>query len=197
MYVCNPNENNDMRELPLLFSTPMVQALLNGSKGQTRRTSMLKEINEHPDTWYFDHIDYGYSIWDSNDFPLPTFIKERISPGDRIYVKETYAECFSAGEFEDSQHIIYKADMPQSDWKKLKWSSSMFMPKCAARIFLEVESISFERLLDISKQDAIDEGIERGNPIHSYFSLWDSINGKNSHKINPWVRVIRFKRINP
>jgi hypothetical protein len=97
--------------------------------------------------------------------------------------------------------------------------SSLFMPYKAARIFLEITDIRVERLQDISEADAIEEGIESNlylnknedpilsykiygtkkdwdeSPIVSYYSLWESINGKDSWDLNPWVFVITFKKL--
>ncbi len=99
-------------------------------------------------------------------------------------------------------------------WRKM---SSLFLRKDDARIWLKVTNVRVERLLDISEADAIAEGIisHKGvpgeypsetmykdylgtscviSPIHSYFTLWDSINGAGSHKENCWVWVIEFER---
>lgn len=102
------------------------------------------------------------------------------------------------------------------------WIPSIHMPKEACRLFLKVKSIRVERLQDISEEDAIAEGIEvmrvhvhkvfrnyqdeaktnggyKGfveTAIASFKSLWQSINGEQSWKNNPWVWVIEFERIN-
>ena len=101
---------------------------------------------------------------------------------------------------------------------EIKRRPSIFMPRWASRILLEVVSIHVERLNDISGEDPIAEGIERtvtGNgwrrysdpeteaaglppfkyPRHSYRSLWEHINGAGSWDKNPWVWVVEFKRI--
>lgn len=90
---------------------------------------------------------------------------------------------------------------------------AIFMPRVASRILLEVVGIRVERLLDISEADAIAEGIERlpsgewkdygdptdscADPISSYRTLWEAINGFQSSKDNPFVWVVEFKRITP
>jgi hypothetical protein len=88
----------------------------------------------------------------------------------------------------------------------------MFLPEIFARYFIKILSVRPERLLDISEEDCEKEGIQcwaevyypsypidNNNPhfyrdiCDSYFSLWDSINGKNSHKLNPWVWVYEYQ----
>jgi len=125
------------------------------------------------------------------------------------------ADCDSISE--DARLDYIKSGYPY------KWKPNLFMPRVACRIFLEVIEVRVERLNDISEQDAIDEGIiplrmsrmqlassgqlyldyskktELFNkgvyPIQSYKSLWESINGKGSWDINPWVWVVKYKRI--
>jgi hypothetical protein len=134
--------------------------------------------------------------------------------GDVLWVRETFNEYY----FDEGYG--YKADFTDEAIKMLKntkWKSSLFMPKAACRIFLEITDIRVERLRDISEEDAIKEGIEiihmaeinvpvyknyllkekllTTNPIKSLQTLWQSINGKQSLEANPWVWVISFKRI--
>ena len=91
------------------------------------------------------------------------------------------------------------------------------MPKIRSRIWLEITNIRVERLDDINKDDAINEGVEvvfnnilrknqfkdylgefpdYNNPINSFKSLWRLINGKDSYDLNPYVWVVEFKRVN-
>jgi hypothetical protein len=177
-----------MKEIPILFSTPMVKAILAGNKTQTRRI-----------------IKPQYSI------------KEKYKIGDVLWVRETYRVINHSGH---GSIYFYKADACFTDLndKNIKWKPSIFMPKEACRIKLKITDIKVERLQDISEQDAIHEGIEfkewnngfvlnKGfkiygcratydeNPIVSYRSLWEQINGKDSWNINHWVWVIQFERI--
>ena len=100
--------------------------------------------------------------------------------------------------------IWYFADgeRPTEGWGKKR--SPLFMPKWAARIWLEVTDIRVERLQDISEEDAIREGI--GNwiqvqvdtePSVVFKDMWDSINAKRGYswESNPWVFVYDFRRI--
>jgi len=105
--------------------------------------------------------------------------------------------------------------------KGYRWTPSIHMPKVACKLWLKVADIKLERLHDITEEDAINEGIQFlgiidgsgkrfsgwknylcksdndvlsfNNPIDSFRSLWISINGADSWKLNPWVWVIRFK----
>ena len=115
-------------------------------------------------------------------------------PGDRLYVKETYATCEKCGRF------VYKAKSPNRrcpacDTFIARWKSGRFMPKDAARLWLEIINVRVERLQDISEADAKAEGTQGK---HSFAALWDAINGKRaSWASNPWVWVVEFKRITP
>jgi len=142
-------------------------------------------------------------------------------PGDRLWVRETWAPDFEPYEF------IYRAD---DGMFASRWRPSIHMPRWASRITLEVESVRVERLQDISEEDAIAEGIQAnskdggitvkygisdrdgwpGNDDHgwhwhewcktpreAYLKLWEKINGPGSVQANPWVWVVTFKRIKP
>ncbi|AMV20444.1 hypothetical protein [Planctomyces sp. SH-PL14] len=107
-----------------------------------------------------------------------------------------------------------KAEGP--GWDRVQWKKipSIHMPRWASRLTLEITGIKVERLQDISEEDAIAEGIEpvrqiwklygkreqweaeaTGQPIKSFLSLWESINGDGSWALNPWIWAIDFKRI--
>jgi hypothetical protein len=84
---------------------------------------------------------------------------------------------------------------------KVKWKPSIFMPKQACRLFLQVKNIRVERLQDISRGDAMAEGcpfpnMQKGpNPVGWFHDLWHKINGPTSWVKNPWVWVIEFEKI--
>jgi hypothetical protein len=177
---------------PMLFSTPMVQALLNGTKTQTRRL-----VNGTIPIGNFDE----------------TLKKSVLKIGSIIWVRETFNTNYNDTGF------IYKADYKEPTKNKQFWKPSLFMPKTACRIFLEVTNIRIERLNEISESDAIAEGIldmfygkdiagnayfdymdKKGgwdcvanDAIHSYQTLWQKINGINSWSENPFVWVYSFK----
>ena len=165
---------------PILFSTPMVQAILRGEKTQTRR-----------------EVKYWKKITN------PKIV------GDILWVRETWQHTKALNlHISDENHgYVYKADgEPWEDYENWKWKPSIFMPKDACRIFLKITKIRIERLEDITKEDAIAEGIEKWEncnstggvhpAIASFRSLWTSINGFDNLNSNPWVFVYDFERTN-
>jgi hypothetical protein len=195
------------RYVPMLFSTPMVLALLDKTKTETRRTQGLEKINENPDNWVFKQV--ANLFYFTNKFKEETIcIKSKMNVGDIIWVRETFQNSLNTNEY------CYKADTDNPIYldKKWKWKPSLFMPKDACRIFLKCVSVHAERLQDIDEQSAINEGIEivplsniyykdyTGNgyfqkAVFSYYSLWQKINGKDSHKENPFVWVYKFVQV--
>ncbi|MBC7847234.1 MAG: hypothetical protein H7Y10_12155 [Flavobacterium sp.] len=181
---------------PILFSTPMVQAILEGRKTQTRR------IVKYP----LQLKGWLVSIGESENPPPIEFCPYEV--GDVLWVRETFAEWPKVMfQYKASTHIGSEIG---------KWKPSIFMPKEACRIFLKLKQIRVERLQDISEEDAIAEGvISFFNPLfqetrfkdymisysecreasRSFCSLWESINGLNSWNQNPFVWVYEFEQI--
>lgn len=183
-----------IKERPILFSGEMVRAILEGRKTQTRRV-----VNPQPDDsglWNDDKyprsIISDLSGWngtvdatgESRQFKCPYG-----KPGDRLWVRETWNRF---GEI-----IYYKADEEKPFSYSTLWKPSIFMPRSASRILLEITDIRVERLHDISADDEKKEGIY--SPIHEllFWALWQKINGPESWDANPWVWVITFKKIIP
>jgi len=168
--------NQNIKFVPMIFSTPMVQAILRGEKNQTRRI-----MNPQPKEGYTPEIYKG------NDFKY--HIESRKSPilleddswhfankGDIIWVRETFIEGYAMedGNFmydENGKEIPrtwYKADGDLGNWyngtsdfpsENIPWKPSIHMPKQACRTWLKVTDVRVERLQDISEEDAIGEGI--------------------------------------
>lgn len=228
---------------PILFSTPMVQAILAGRKTQTRR--LIKEAAGWDYNWKVSQVKVErldgiprYEMRCGTQYSLPWF-KSKYQPGDILYVRETYyawgfwdekeGEFTKSGKpakwFVDctavSGRCYHFEDSPPDMNKKYesqKWHKrpSLFMPKDAARILLQVTDVRAERLQDITEEDAIAEGIEcihesdvkvyrnylikeklgSTNPVRSFTSLWNSINAKTSPwEKNDWVWVYSFNKI--
>jgi hypothetical protein len=122
--------------------------------------------------------------------------------GDRLWVRETWQFCdYDGPGGYPKTDIVYRAD-GETDDKRHGWVPSIHMPRWASRITLEVTGVRVERLNEISESDAISEGVTLPNPeLETYYSgfkrLWQSINGPSSWSLNPWVWVIKFKRVTP
>lgn len=191
-----------MKERPILFSSPMVRALLDGRKTVTRRvvklpTSLIDGDLENAVP------DLMFGVTPGLHIPMPDGSQQRLrNPWGwpdpcRLWVRETW---------QDPQGLrlpVYRAD-DATAWQHLKWRPSIFMPRWASRILLEIVSVRVERLQSIIESDAMAEGAEPvlvppdGGScpyIEGYRDLWESINGPGSWELNPWVWVIEFKRI--
>ena len=205
---------------PILFSTPMVQAILDGRKTQTRRgitqrnsdlgTASWEDLNfekAYPDRFPGSKNQYLKVPHKTDD--TTHRVHSKISVGEILWVRETFQPVAHP-----ELKYRYKAD--HLNPKSVFWKPSIFMPKEACRIFLEVTNVRVERLQDISENDSRKEGIVMrisGVPPYDEFyqisknpnlystaklafkSLWQSINGKESWGQNPWVWVYDFKRV--
>lgn len=202
-----------MKERPILFSGPMVRALLDGTKTQTRRIGKIQspeytelgvEYCEHATKGTIAQATYrafpegGSARWAICECPYGI-------EGDRLWVKETHLPKASG--------ILYRADLDSVEAAGIGgmyggWKPSIFCRREYSRITLEIVSIRVERLQDISEEDAEAEGIEPGERFATgcsqtitfkdcYHLLWEDINGPGSWDANPWVWVVEFKRINP
>ena len=199
-----------MKERPILFKAPMVRAILDGAKTQTRR--VVKQDRD--------------GLLDCRPTPAWDAFWKCVAcpygkPGDRLWVRETWrADAWFDGnapnDIPDSAYIAYVSGRHAVAWPAAmgKVRASIHMPRWASRILLEVTDVRVERLQDISEADAQAEGIEYSerfagycigeaehynshDPRLSYASLWESINGAGSWAANPWVWVIEFRRIEP
>jgi hypothetical protein len=166
-----------IKERPILFNGPMVRALLDGSKSQTRR--IVKDLPPWPITEF--HPDAGGTgKWLPNG-PAPCGrgmasghwrLCPYGQPGDRLWVRETFAlsvidpDGGSPQDDPENYDVIYRAtDTPGGGWTdgegksiEAPWEPSIQMPHWASRILLEIVSVRAERLQDISEDDAKAEG---------------------------------------
>ena len=202
-----------MKTRPILFSAPMVRAILNGTKTQTRRAVKDRHIDSAPPAcifqWLRERCTYG-------------------QPGDRLWVREAFMHepadyCWEASVSIPCRpaETVYRADH-DGDTRGAGWKPSIHMPRALSRITLEITGVRVERLQDISDTDCIAEGIERpedmskeaveamdiwpigaerecfnalNQPVHQYRRLWERINGPVSWAANPGVWVIEFRRV--
>lgn len=236
---------------PILFSTPMVQAILDDRKTMTRRIIKTKYSNTDIG-WKEDK--YGRRLVErQNDVPPPVIVNHgdgkttttrhlvsyreipcKYKKGDVLWVRETY---YAYGKWVKNGHpktgkqkftffdytLSYQCrfgyqDTQPDEIKKGRandrgWYKrpSLFMPKEACRLFLKITDVRVERLQDITKEDAVKEGIKQlggtilnynykddrytcGSAKESFQTLWHSINGAGSWEANPFVWVISFER---
>lgn len=197
-----------MRDLPLLFTGPMVRSVLDGRKTQTRRIKHSAEV--------------GDTLWVRETWGT-------IQACDHMKPRDVPVN--SAVGYLATQDIMTWCQTG-CDGAAGKWRPSIFMPRWASRISLRVTAVRMERLQDISEEDAKAEGLstltkdggrlfkwgipdrdglpgndDDGWPWHewevdprkAYRKLWDSINAARGHgwDTNPLVKVITSERITP
>jgi hypothetical protein len=202
-----------MESRPILFNAEMVKAILSGQKTQTRR--VLKHpkgtsFNIDACTFSKNHDSNTFNAAFSNSATVHTVFECPYGKiGDRLWVKETYFDYTGTGLDLSSGTYGYRADKDQKGEEAFKhfgfkWKPSIFMPRVASRINLEITNARIEKLNGITRADALAEGISgyslfRDVPLNlpqrRYSELWESINGDGSWDANPWVWVIEFKRI--
>lgn len=197
-----------MKEHPAIFSTEMIPKILDKQKTMTRRAAGLKEINEYPDLWVW----FGYDNSGRYSFrfkPGDRILSIRCpygQVGDRLWVRETWAapkeyDALSPVGLWDKPKIWYLADGIKPIWAG-KTRSSLFLPRWASRILLEITEVRVERLNQITPEDCLREGLtlnyQPANALTPRFHLlWDSLNAKGGHgwDKNDWVWVIGFTLI--
>jgi hypothetical protein len=164
----------DKKERPILFSGPMVRAILDGRKTQTRRA-----VKPQPDNGYHiggcHYLKTGWALWrgdtpNNHDGCTCISVKNPYGwPGDLLWVRETFK--YWEDPYNGQDYVVYKAggdkqpfpnepDIPYLNRNSFngKWKPSIHMPKWAARIWLEVTGVKVERLQDITNKDARAEG---------------------------------------
>lgn len=171
-----------MIERPILFKGEMVRAILDGRKTQTRR--IVKTGLEE-----FSTRDIGggctETIWSDSKRTISAggggdtraHVLAKVCPygkrGDRLWVRETYAIATGNGRYP-----VYRADAVEDDsgeregfWigdrfysyeGTRRWFPSIHMPRWASRIMLEITDVRVQRLQEISEEDAVSEGMVRG-----------------------------------
>ncbi len=219
-----------VNEKPILFSGPMVEAILEGRKTQTRRLG--KNQGDYPELGvdYIEHATKGTGAQATyRAFPGQGSARQAIEEcpygvtGDHLWVREAYTPdppqdgtwdfySYTDGvlynlkaipkRFRNPANVIYRAswDNPEA----MLWRPSIFMPRWASRITLEITGIRVERLQQITEEDAKAEGctqdadFSREYPysyVDQFHRLWNDINGKRADwDSNPWVWVVEFKR---
>ena len=201
-----------VKERPILFSGPMVRAILAGQKTQTRRVvDLSKGWDVGP--------NYAGECW-----PVRKVKNELVrmrcpygQVGERLWVRETHYVERAGYQDGSDRFILYKATDDHAPVSK--WTPSIHMPRFASRINQEIVRVSVERLQDITNLDCNAEGItpigkgiampdgsfaqagryeSKASTVRQLFSgVWESINGPGSWDLNPWVWVVQFKKLSP
>ena len=169
-----------MTSRPILFTGPMVQSILDGRKTQTRRLVKLPIIDRNG-----SGCELGASELSESDMQYCPYGIEK----DQLWVRETF---WPLGD----KALLYRADCETP--KTYCWKPSIHMPRWASRITLEIVSVRVERVQDITDDDVWAEGagqLPGMSAQETYAILWESIYGKDSWKLNPWVWKITFKKL--
>lgn len=211
---------SDKKVRPILFSALTVRAILDGRKTQTRR--IVKPMRDP---------DFGCQLASCEIAGEVNGGTCRIrcpygQPGTRLWVRESFSfwrkNSDALYDEPDYEAAWYRADADDYGLlgndefgpvyaDQLLWKPSIYMPRSASRITLEITKVRVERLNQISEADALAEGVRqpcagkfKANESTAwqwelaslaYADLWESINGPGSWNINPWVWCISFRRI--
>lgn len=202
-----------VKERPILFSGPMVNAILADRKTQTRRIVNPQPTCD-PTGAHLSHDGWAWCRGEcSSDEGCDVVGVLRDCPygvpGDRLWVRETFREPGSAmlvsGKMPSkgmlfNSEVVFRAD---DDTQDGPWRPAIFMPRWASRLTLEVEAVRVERLNEISDADVDAEGLPpepwyrvNGGPRKWYRTLWTEINDERAQwTSNPFVWVVTFKRV--
>ncbi|HEY4137065.1 MAG TPA: hypothetical protein VGN65_01320 [Casimicrobiaceae bacterium] len=212
-----------MKERPILFSGEMVRVILDGRKTQTRRVvTPQPNAGDADASWPHDRSRLTFlDIIEKPEYYAACGWCRQGAPGDRLWVRETFFD-YDAGEPAPrgatpldhkvliDERIEYRATPWYHEFADPEacgpWRPSIFMPRWASRITLEITAVRVERLQDINEADAIAEGCTGAHfenaaedyaPTDEYRKLWDSLNAKRGYgwKVNPWVWVIQFSKL--
>ena len=213
------------KERPILFSAPMVRAILDGRKTVTRRA-----VNPQPvltEGSGFSWKGHLFGCGSDNRETTRNFSRHCCPcgrPGDRLWVRETWycdhsevmrgpylkPDDLDVSEARDDGTLVYAADgLTPYEADQPVWKPSIHMPRWACRILLEITDVRVERLQDISRADIRAEGLQCPPELASddvspnyrdwypaaWKELWESTGG--DWDANPWVWVVEFKQVTP
>jgi len=202
-----------MADKGIIFSAPMVRALLDGTKTQTRRLYKARfgmgepvNLKDHgigdysgrtndPASWGFPCAE------DGGDMPLSSWPETSgYAPADRLYVREAWRVSSAQNDLAGSNlpgglTVEYPAD--GSGYLDGRYRHARFMPRQFSRLTLTVTDVRVQRLREISEADAIAEGVEmvaRRNYRDGYAVLWNSLHTEpgETWEANPWIVAVSF-----
>jgi hypothetical protein len=168
-----------VKERPILFSAPMVNAILSGTKTVTRLVvkpqPVEKQIGSRGETTWFWGDKYGSKLLEKMAGKYCPYG----SIGERLWVREAFLPCKGCGTpckpseasyvcFRDGSQVFGNGERYQEsklvpDWEGYRFSPSIHMPRWASRITLEITAVKVERLQDISAKDILAEGVVTGS----------------------------------
>jgi len=212
-----------MKEKGIIMSGDHPKLILDGTKTQTRRVlTPQPDLGLDPFDGY-SHIEVGkyYPTMvdrDGMEYPGDEIFRAYTDDGewgwkcpygqvgDRLWVRETFCIADNLPVFKANFYELYKHGGSVSDI--YKWRPSIFMPRWASRITLEITELRVERVQEITEEDAEAEGVswspvgsgenyETISAVENFAGLWDSLNSKRGYgwEVNPWVWVIGFRRV--
>lgn len=205
-----------MKKIPILFTDENVLLIEDRKKKQTRRLSGLKKINKDPDAWSFCAAEVNtegelYFYFKHSDGSMIDVRSPYGKPGDILWIRQTW-KWEGDTSWRDAMRVgsfWFKADiMRDNSCGPAKWKPSIHMPFVAAKNFVTVLDVSVERLLDITEDDAMAEGVHfdhdsgywflfdrimEQSATDAYFKLWDELNPELNTNFNPWVFKVTFR----
>lgn len=207
-----------MTNRPILFSGPMVRALIEGRKTQTRRVLKLPPNYGHAIVTRRGLSEKRHvRLIASNDDAFDRRAPKTPETGDRLWVREAYQlpailNTTPPRKVSSMSLVRYPAnegrDMDEDgDGNPIKLRPGIHMPRWASRLTLVVTDVRVQRLQEIAPVDAVAEGIPRLDPkrwghlpevaqngmlVSAFADLWESINGPDAWDANPWVVATTF-----
>ena len=179
-----------MRERPILFTAPMVRAILDDRKTMTRRAVKPQPTLDH------GLVFEGFALGKFGAVSDSVIACPCGTIGDRLWLREAWAGGVDFGT------VIYKADGTElPPYNGARWYPSIHMFRRDSRITLEITNVRVERLQEITEEDAIREGvvydeINQITAVKNFMNLWEQIYGnKYPWSSNPWVWVIEFRKV--
>jgi hypothetical protein len=200
-----------MGDKPILFSAPMIRALLDGRKSMTRRVlkPQPQGIDQRPLGFVGVPAKFAFTEVHPGGANFTSYIPVKYAPGDRVWVREAWQSnglnwgkrprdmCPAMGP-------VHYAATDAGEWKPYwgGWKPSIHMPRWASRLTLTVTDVRVQRLQDISESDAMAEGAnpsdlrmypELGTSRDWLRDLWNSLHGPDAWAANPWVVALTFE----
>ena len=199
-----------MADRPIIFSAPMVEALLAGTKTQTRRLLAIRGHRSFREFGPSDTKGYDWHFRDAearwHDLHHVELLKRlRWQAGDRLWGREAFSFDGPNGY---TTEVFYRADGYEYG-REGGWKSPIHMPRHVSRLTLTVTEVRVQRLQEISEADAKAEGVDwevvccdetdpcchemiARSPTEVYGRLWNTLHGPAAWDANPWVVALSF-----